>query len=142
MKCANKTLSVPTAEKQQMINVTELLSEAVKASGVRDGFAGIYSQHTTAAVFVGEFQDALIDDMLEFLKRVVQDDLAYKHNSPEFSDCQRRNAASHLRGVLLNHGVLLPIANGAAVLGQFQSVVLAELDGPRDRRLHVHILGQ
>jgi secondary thiamine-phosphate synthase enzyme len=142
MKYANKKLSVQTHEKQQMVNLTNLFTEAVEASGVRDGFAGIYSQHTTAAVFVGEFQHALIEDTLDFLKRVVQDDLSYKHNSPEFSDCERRNAASHLRSVLLNHGVMLPIVEGAPVLGQFQSIVLAELDGPRDRMLHVHILGQ
>jgi secondary thiamine-phosphate synthase enzyme len=142
MKYANTKLSVRTHEKQQMVDLTNLFTKTVQASGVRDGFAGIYSQHTTAAVFVGEFQRALIEDMLDFLKRVVRDDLAYKHNSPEFSDCERRNAASHLRGVLLNHGVLLPVVDGVPVLGQFQSVVLAELDGPRDRMLHVHVLGQ
>jgi len=142
MKFANTQLSIQTREKQQMVNLTDQFTQAVAASGVRNGFVGMYSQHTTAALFVGEFQRALVEDTLEFLKRVVQDDLAYKHNSPEYSDCERRNAASHLRGVLLNHGVLLPIVDGAPVLGQFQSVVLVELDGPRDRMLHVQILGQ
>jgi thiamine phosphate synthase YjbQ (UPF0047 family) len=67
--------------------------------------------------------------------------LEYRHNCPELSDCDRKNAASHLRGLLLNHSVLVPIVDGRPVLGQFQSVLLAELDGPRLRSLHVQLLG-
>jgi secondary thiamine-phosphate synthase enzyme len=91
---------------------------------------------------ISERQSALIDDVLDFLSRVVDDGLHYKHNCPELSDCERKNAASHLRGILLNHSVLVPIVDGRPVLGQFQSVLLAELDGPRLRSLHVQLLGQ
>ena len=141
MKSQNKTLDIKTADKQQLMNLTSLLRETVHASGIREGFVGIYSQHTTAAVLVSEFQDALNDDALEFLKRAVAEDLPYKHNSPDFSDCNRRNAVSHLRSMLLSHSVLLPVTDGKPVLGEFQSVILAELDGPRDRKLQIQILG-
>jgi secondary thiamine-phosphate synthase enzyme len=93
-------------------------------------------------VFVSEFQQALIDDVAAFLGRVVDDGLFYKHNSPQYSDCDRQNAASHLRSVLLSHSVLLPVADGKPVLGQFQSVILAELDGPRQRTVEVQVLGE
>jgi secondary thiamine-phosphate synthase enzyme len=91
---------------------------------------------------VSEFQDALNDDALEFLKQIVQENIPYKHNSPRYSDCDRRNAASHLRSMLLGHSVLLPVSGGKPVLGEFQSVILAELDGPRERRLQVQVLGE
>jgi secondary thiamine-phosphate synthase enzyme len=84
----------------------------------------------------------LIDDIALFLRRVVQDDLPYKHNSPEFSDCDRKNAASHLRSMLFNNSVVLPVLDGELVLGQFQSVILAEMDGPRERSLKVQVLGE
>jgi len=141
METQNKTVNIQTETKQQLIDLTSLLTDTIRTSGIRDGFAGIYSQHTTAALFVGECQSALVDDVLDFLKRVVDDGLNYKHNCPELSDCDRKNAASHLRGMLLNHSVLVPIMDGKPVLGQFQSVLLAELDGPRERSVHFQILG-
>jgi secondary thiamine-phosphate synthase enzyme len=91
---------------------------------------------------VSEFQNALLADIATFLRRVVQDDLPYKHNSPEFSDCDRQNAASHLRSMLFNNSVVLPVFDGELVLGQFQSVILAEMDGPRERSLKVQFLGE
>jgi secondary thiamine-phosphate synthase enzyme len=124
-----------------MIDITPMLTEIVSGFGLRDGIVAVYSQHTTAALFISESQEALIDDVEAFLKRIVEDDLPYKHNSPEFSDCDRKNAASHLRSVLLSHSVLLPVIEGKPALGQFQSVILAELDGPRDRTVRVQALG-
>jgi secondary thiamine-phosphate synthase enzyme len=90
---------------------------------------------------VNEWQSALLDDIGEFLHRVVQEGLPYKHNSPLYSDCDRSNATSHLRSLLFNNNVMLPIVDGKPVLGQFQNVILAELDGPRDRQLKLQILG-
>jgi len=142
MKSEMKSVSVKTQSKREMLNLTTTLDDAIGASGIREGIVGIYSQHTTASLFVSEFQPALIDDVAEFLQRVVDEDLPYRHNCPELSDCERKNAASHLRSLLLNHSILLPVAQGKAVLGQFQSVILAELDGPRDRTLQVQVLGQ
>lgn len=137
-----ETLSVATGNKQEILNLTRQIRELAGASGVENGFIGIYSQHTTAGVFVSEYQEALNDDILEFLARVVEDGLPYKHNSPDFSDCERKNATSHLRSLLFSHGVLLPLSGSALVLGRFQSIVLAELDGPRERMLQVQIFGE
>jgi len=141
VKSQSKTLQVKTSAKEQLTNLTTSLQETVDASGIHTGFVGVYSQHTTAAVLVSEFQAALNDDVLGFLKRIVEDGLPYKHNSPAFSDCERRNAVSHLRSMLLSHSVVLPVADGKPVLGEFQSVILAELDGPRERQLQIHVLG-
>jgi secondary thiamine-phosphate synthase enzyme len=135
------TLSVRTSKKLEMIDLTPRLGEAIAAAGIDSGLLGVFSQHTTAVVLVNEFQSALLDDMADFLRRIVQDGLSYKHNSPEWSDCERGNAASHLRSLLFSNSVLLPIAGGKPVLGQFQSVILAELDGPRERTIKLQFLG-
>jgi secondary thiamine-phosphate synthase enzyme len=142
MKTTLETLSLKTEEKQQLINITARVKEVVSGSGMKNGFIGLFSQHTTAALMVSEFQNALLDDIRCFLGRIVDEDLPYKHNSPEFSDCDRRNAASHLRSLLFNHSVVLPVCAGELVLGQFQSVILAEMDGPRERNLKVQLLGE
>jgi secondary thiamine-phosphate synthase enzyme len=142
MKTKLETLALTTTQKQQLINITSRVKEAVSESGIRNGLIGLYSQHTTAALMVSEFQNALLDDIAGFLRRVVSDDLPYKHNSPEFSDCDRKNAASHLRSMLFNNSVVLPVSDGELVLGQFQCVILAEMDGPRERSLKVQLLGE
>src|SRR5262245_12436649 len=137
MRTQFETLSLKTEGKQQLINITPQVMEVVKGSGMRNGFVGLFSQHTTAALVVSEFQNALLDDIHSFLGRIVEEELPYKHNSPEFSDCDRRNAASHLRSLLFSNSVVLPVRDGELVLGQFQSVILAEMDGPRERSLKV-----
>ena len=142
MKSKLEDLALQTTEKQQLINITPKVKEAVADSGIKNGFIGLFSQHTTAALTVSEFQNALLDDIAGFLRRVVEEDLPYKHNSPEFSDCDRKNAASHLRSLLFSNSVVLPVCEGELVLGQFQSVILAEMDGPRERSLKVQFLGE
>jgi secondary thiamine-phosphate synthase enzyme len=142
MKSKIENLALQTTGKQQLIDITSTVKDVVTDSGFKTGFVGLFSQHTTAALMVSEFQDALLDDIAGFLQRVVEDDLPYKHNSPEFSDCDRRNAASHLRSLLFSNSVLLPVSDGKLVLGEFQSVILAEMDGPRERSLKVQFLGE
>jgi secondary thiamine-phosphate synthase enzyme len=142
MKTELTTLTVQTNGPQEMLNLTSRFMEAVASSGIRNGLAGLFTQHTTAVVLVNEFQTALLDDIRDFLGRAVPDGVFYRHNSPELSDCDRHNAASHLRSLLFNNGVLVPVADGQLILGQFQSVILAELDGPRERTLKLQILGE
>ncbi len=142
MKTKLETFALKTTEKQQLINITSRVKDVVTASGIKNGMVGLFSQHTTAALMVSEFQNALLDDIAGFLRRVVADDLPYRHNSPEFSDCDRKNAASHLRSMLFNNSVVLPVSDGELVLGQFQSVILAEMDGPRERSLRVQFVGE
>jgi len=124
-----------------MIDITPDVIDATRESGIRNGFIGIFSQHTTAGVMVNEFQPALLADIGDFLKRIVDDGISYKHNSPEWSDCDRGNATSHLRSLLFSNSVMLPVIDGKPVLGQFQSVIMAELDGPRERTVKVQFLG-
>ena len=84
MKTKLETLALNTKEKQQLINITSRVKEVVDRSGIRNGFIGLFSQHTTAALLVSEFQNALLEDIRAFLGRVVEDDRMYKHNSRSF----------------------------------------------------------
>ena len=142
MRSINNMVVLESQEKQQLLNLTGTLKEAIQDSGIRSGFVGVYSQHTTASVFVTESQAALLEDVVAFFGEVVKDGRPYKHNSPEFSDCDRQNATAHLRALLLGQSVLVPIVDGVPVLGQFQSIMLAEFDGPRRRAVHIQVLGE
>ena len=141
LKTQLDTFVVRSSQKQELINITPDVIDFVREAGIRNGFIGVFSQHTTAVLLVNEFQPALLSDIGDFLKRVIEDGLPYKHNSPEWSDCDRSNATSHLRSLLFSNSVMLPIIDGQPVLGQFQSVIMAELDGPRERTLKLQFVG-
>ena len=51
------------------------------------------------------------------------------------------NAHSHLASMLLGSSETIPVASGRMVLGQWQSVMLVDVDGPRERTVGVQVVG-
>jgi len=135
------TLTIETKDRVELTDITDRLREAVRASAVRDGIVSLWSMHTTCAVFINEFQRALLVDIKKFLEEMVARDRYYMHNDPDHSDCDRMNADSHLRALLLGHNLTLQVSGGEVVLGQWQRILMAELDGPRSRSLRIQIFG-
>lgn len=140
-KVFNRVLDWITNDRMQMINITDRINEVVRKSGVRDGLVHLQSLHTTTSVFINEWQDALLTDVRSFFDQVVERESYYRHNDPEFSDCERKNADSHLRGMLMGQTLCLQVRNASVLLGTWQSIILAEFDGPRSRSLSVQISG-
>jgi secondary thiamine-phosphate synthase enzyme len=124
-----------------VLDVTEQIREILRKADVEDGLLVVHSLHTTCALFVNEFQAALIEDLKAMLRRLVADNGRFKHNDSRYSDCERGNASAHLRAALLGHSVILGISGGELSLGRFQSILFAELDGPRSRGIDIHIVG-
>jgi thiamine phosphate synthase YjbQ (UPF0047 family) len=75
------------------------------------------------------------------MEGLVDEEGRYKHNDPRLSDCERGNAAAHLRVSLLGHGVALGVTDGDLLLDGAESILLAEFDGPRERQVHIQVLG-
>jgi secondary thiamine-phosphate synthase enzyme len=117
------------------------LNEVIRKNGLKTGLVLVQSLHTTTAVFINEFQQALLDDIKSFLERMVGRTDYWRHNDPNLSECSRQNADSHLRAMVLGHTISVPLRNGELALGGWQSIILAELDGPRERAIHVQLLG-
>jgi secondary thiamine-phosphate synthase enzyme len=136
------TLSIESQEKLQLIDISKRIRDWVKEINAHEGLLNLFSLHTTAVLLLNENQDALLEDIREFLKKIVDERGWYKHDSPEFSDCDRHNATSHLRSLLLNQSLCLQVAGGEIVLGRFQSVFFVELDGPQKRKLQMQAIGE
>ena len=136
-----ETLIYKTRERLELINITRDLNEIVRKHGLKAGFVIVQSLHTTTAVFINEFQQALLDDIKAFLERLVNRIDYWRHNDPKLSECDRKNADSHLRAMLLGHTLSVPVRDGALALGNWQSIILAELDGPRERAVQIQVLG-
>jgi secondary thiamine-phosphate synthase enzyme len=136
-----ETLVVQTEERIELVDLTKTVMEFVRKFNMREGLVSLWSMHTTCALFINEFQVALLSDIKRFLEQMVARDAEYLHNDPNHSDCDRMNADAHLRALLLGHSLTLQVSGGEVVLGQWQRVLMAELDGPRARSLRIQIFG-
>jgi len=140
-RVASIVARVQTENREELYNLTQMVRDFVRSSGVKAGSVIVSSMHTTCAILVNEWQDALVQDVKAYLQGLTDGDNYYRHNDPEWSDCDRHNAESHLRSLLLGTTLTFQIANGELVLGEWQSIIMAELDGPRERTLRLQAMG-
>jgi secondary thiamine-phosphate synthase enzyme len=136
-----ETIVVQTDQRIELVDLTNRIMDFARRFNIREGLVSLWSMHTTCAVFINEFQTALLSDIKRFLEQMVARDAEWMHNDPEHSDCDRMNADSHLRALLLGHSLTLQVSGGEVVLGQWQRILMAELDGPRARFLRIQLWG-
>jgi len=120
------------------------IRQAIADSGIQNGFVSVTAQHTTTAIAINEDEPRLTEDVKAFLKRLISADDRYLHNDIALRNCppdEPENAHSHLAAMLLGSSEVIPLAEGQLVLGQYQSVMLYELDGPRRRKVNVQVYG-
>ena len=139
MRIHSASIPLRTGRPVEAQDVTAAVCEVVRASGVRQGLVHISVPHTTCAVCVNENEAGLRAD-LERLAQHILDPLAQKARFEH--DRIDDNARAHLTSVLLGHQTTLPVHDGAPLLGTWQSIFLVESDGPRQRQLHVQVLGE
>ena len=136
-----ETFAIDTADRVELIDLTDRIAALVRGSNIADGLVSLWSMHTTFAVFMNEAQKALHADIKRLLETMVARDADWMHNDPDHSDCDRFNADAHLRAMLLGHSLTVQVSGGELVLGQWQRVLVAELDGPRSRTLRMQMMG-
>ena len=138
-------IDLETGEGISLHNLMPGLREVIVASGIENGFVTVTSQHTTTAIAINEDEERLREDVKRFLTRLIPPEDRYFHNDIAARDCppdEPENAHSHLAATLLGSSEVIPLTNGELVLGQYQSVMLYELDGPRRRKVGVQEVGE
>jgi len=140
-RVASTVARVQTEKKEDLYNLTQMARDFVRSSGVAAGSVIISSMHTTCAILINEWQEALVHDVKAYIQGLVDANMYFRHNDPELSDCDRHNADSHLRSLLLGSTLTFQIADGEIVLGEWQAIILAELDGPRERTVRLQATG-
>ena len=121
---------VRTSSREQLVDVTREVDEAVRALGLAAGAVLVYCPHTTAGIAVNEGYDPdVAADVLGWMRGRVPHRDGYAH--------AEGNSDSHIKAILTGGSQLLPVDDGALALGRWQKVFLAEFDGPRQREVWV-----
>lgn len=144
MNVYSEILAVNTQENFEIFNLTPRIKEVISTSGIKNGIATISSKHTTTALFVNEFEERLLEDIKSFLQNLIPSGNKYLHNDIHLRECppeEPENAHSHLMAMFLNNSEVIPVVDGELTTGQWQSIMFAELDGPRERAVQVQVFG-
>ena len=146
MKAKSFCLKIKTESAPQFIDITEWVGECVAKSKVSNGFAVIFSKHTTASVKINENEPLLLEDMTRLLEQLSPRDGAYQHNdftirTVNMNTDESPNGHAHLQHLLLGTSETVPIIDGSVQFGRYQSVFFIELDHPRDREAMVQVVG-
>ena len=139
-------LKVKTKQAPEFIDITDWVTSCVAESEVNNGFAVVFSKHTTAAVKINENEPLLLEDMTVFLEKISPREKPYHHNNFEIRTVnmtpdESPNAHAHLQHLLLGTSETVPIIDGRMQFGTYQSVFFIELDHPRDREVMVQVVG-
>lgn len=124
-----------TEKRKELVNITEDISEAVGKSGIKDGTILVSAMHITAGIFVNDEENGLKQDIMTLLEHLAPVGDYLHHQTGE------DNGDAHLKRMLVNHQVILPITKGRLDLGPWEQVFYAEFDGQRKKRIILKALG-
>lgn len=146
MRSLTRTETLQTERHLEFVDVTDRVTRCVAESGVRDGFAVVFSRHSTAGIRINEHEPLLLEDMARLLDRLAPQAESYRHDdfsvrTVNLTENERVNGHSHCRSLLLGASETVPISGGRLLLGRWQRVFLVELDGPRQRELVLQVVG-
>ena len=145
MELVSHYLTFDTAEAIDIVDITAAIQQQVAAAGVSQGHVVVFSCHTTTALTVNEAEERLLVDIKAYLRKLAPPEDLYLHNDLHLRDVppdEPINAHSHLMAMTLGNSETVPIVDGKLALGTYQSVMLVDLDGPRQgRKVLVQICG-
>ena len=126
-------LRVITANLKEVVDLTPRIKALMERAKMRDGLCALFVAHTTAALTTGEIGEGTEQDLLDVVEQIIPS-IRFRHaHDPS-------HAWSHMAASLLGPALTLPVIDGRLALGTWQSVLLVELDGPRERTVNVTLL--
>ena len=134
MRIINEKIVFSTKGEIELTDLTEKVHNVVKKSGIKNGLIHVFAPHATGVLILTEHEPSLDSDVKDFLEKIIPKHADYRHPS---------NAHSHLRSMLLSPDKTLPIMDGKAIFGTWQSLVFVETDVyPRQRTIIMQVIGE
>lgn len=126
-------LRISTTATKEVVDLTDRLEAVIRKAKLQDGLCTLFVTHTTAAVTTGEIGEGTEQDFLQVVEKMIpRIQFQHAHNPA--------HAWSHMASSILGPSLTVPVTGGKLVLGTWQSVMLVELDGPRERLVHVTLI--
>jgi len=133
-KIVTTSQSFSTKGEIEFVDLTDKVQEAVTKSNIKNGLVHVFAPHATGILILTENDYALLEDIKAFIEEIIPKRKGYNHPS---------NAHAHLRSMLLPPDKTLPIINGRAELGTWQSLLFVETDvNPRRRTIIIQVMGE
>ena len=131
----SEIFSIETVRPVQSLDITARVQEIVKGADLEHGLCQVMVLHSTAAVVVNETADPNIGvDVGNALERAVPERANWLHDRID------DNAHAHIKASILGPSEVIPIKDGELLLGTWQGIWLFEFDGPRTRKVAVHLV--
>ena len=125
-------LFLQTNSREEMVDITKEVKKLVQKSSIRNGFVKISIPHTTAGITINENADASVErDILQILRKLVPKSREYHH--------VEGNSDAHLKSSLIGSRIDVILEEGVLKLGRWQGIFFCEFDGPRSRKVYVHV---
>ena len=139
IKIHTKKLSEKTSGFCDIIDITAKVQDLVRKEKIQRGQLTLFVSGSTAALTTIENESGLVQDLKEFVEKLIPSDRRYHHDARWGDD----NGFSHLRASLFGPSLAVPIENGQPLLGTWQQVVLLDFDNrPRTREITVQLIGE
>ena len=138
MKSYTEYLTFHLPARMAFQNITSLVEEIVRKSGVKEGLVLCNAMHITASVFINDNESGLHRDYERWLEKLAPEKphSQYEHNG--FED----NADAHLKRTVMGREVVVAITDGKLDFGPWEEIFYGEFDGKRQKRVLVKILGE
>ncbi len=137
MRSYTKYLYFNTRKRREIVHITPTVDEALKESGIKEGFVLVSAMHITAGVIVNDNEPGLHQDIWEWLEKLAPYRPDYNHHLTG-----EDNGDAHLKSILVHHEVIIPVTNGKLDLGPWQRIFYLEFDGQRRKRVIIKIIGE
>ena len=126
-------LHINTTTRKQVVDLTDRIEAMIRKAKMQEGVCSLFVTHTTAALTTGEIGEGTEEDFLHVVEQMIPR-IQFRHAHDP------KHAWSHMASSILGPSLTIPVSAGKVVLGMWQSVMLVELDGPRERAVHVTFL--
>ncbi len=138
MKAFTHYLWFNTKKRQEFLNITPQVEEAVGKSGVKEGLCLVNAMHITSSVFINDDEEGLHQDFAEWTEKLApygKD--KYRHNLTG-----EDNADAHLKRTIMGREVVVAITRGRLDFGPWEQIFYGEFDGQRRKRVLIKIIGE
>lgn len=139
MKSYRKELWFNVPSRRGFVNITPQVEEAVRESGIQEGFVLVCAMHITASVFINDDESGLHQDYEKWLEKLAPHEPVdqYRHN-----DTGEDNADAHMKRQVMGREVVVAITNGQLDFGPWEQIFYGEFDGRRRKRALIKIIGE